>query len=115
LRHAERRKQHTYHELVGSSRLRLVTAATEVGGRFNAAARELLEVAAVARAREEPVALREAAARRWKERWLTMLAVAAQSALAATLVDDGTSLADGVDGEAPAPAAAWQDAARNGG
>ena len=110
LRVAEKRKERTYPELARSSRLRLITAATEVGGRFNAAARELLEIAAIARARNEPIALRPAAARRWKARWLTLLAVAAQGALAATLSNDGALLADGADGPAPAPANAWLDA-----
>ena len=44
-------KQRTYRELSGSSRLRLATVATEVGGRFNAEARQLLVIAAAARAR----------------------------------------------------------------
>ena len=107
LQRAERLKARTYPELVNSSRLRLLTVAMEVGGRTNEAARDLLRTAAAARARAEPAVLQPAAARRWFERWRVMLAVAAQNALAATLVDDGAALLDGVDGVAPPPAELW--------
>ena len=115
LAHAEKKKRRTYPELVDSSRLRLVTVATEVGGRFSKTARELLEVAAACRARGEPRALQPAAARRWCERWLTMLSVSAQDALAATLVDDGVALLDGHDGCQPPPADLWLGTANDSG
>ena len=107
LRRAEKAKQRTYPELVGSSVLRLTTVAMEVGGRSSLAARHLLRVAAAARARTEPAPLRPAAARRWLARWQAMLAVAAQKALAASLVDDGAVLLDGIDGVPPPPAEMW--------
>ena len=89
--------------------MRLVTAATELGGRLNSTARGLLEQAAHARARDEPAALRSAAEWRWDGRWLVMLAVAAQGAVAASLVDDGVGLADFADASPPAPADLWVD------
>ena len=109
LREAEKRKARTYPELVGSSRLRLLTAASEVGGRMNAAARGLLETAAHARARDEPAPLRRAAAHRWYCHWVVLLGVAVQNAVAATLVDDGRALVDAADGYAPSAVDLWRD------
>eukprot|EP00959_Pyramimonas_sp_CCMP1952_P164978 3448543-Pyramimonas_sp.AAC.1 len=62
-----------------------MVAATVTGGRCNRDVLEMLDQAALAKARSAPVALQPAAARSWKTRWTTMLAVAAQVALAATL------------------------------
>ena len=108
-RPAEKRKAQTYPELVGSSRLRLVTVATEIGGRVNAGGRALLEAAAHARARGEPAPLRKAAAHRWYGRWLTLVGVAAQDAVAASLVDDGLALVDVAEGFEPTPVDLWLD------
>eukprot|EP00973_Karenia_brevis_P067961 9455026-Karenia_brevis.AAC.1 len=60
----------------------------ELGGRLSTLAKVFLEEVALAQAREELLALREAAVRRWYARWVTMLSVAAQNAVAATLVTD---------------------------
>ena len=95
---ARRDKCRTYPELVGSSVLRLLVAATEVGGRMCAEARDLLRSAAAARAQAEPAPLRRQAARAWEARWTALLSVAGQSALAATLVQEGGALIG-----APAP------------
>ena len=107
LRRAEHNKERTYPELVGSSRLRLWTVALELGGRFSVASRALLEQAAHARARTEPVTLRSAAAQRWYSRWTTMLSISVQDALAATLVADGAALLDGANGQAPLSVDLW--------
>ena len=107
MRNAERAKQRTYPELSSSSRLALVTAAMEVGGRLNRAALELVELAATARARSEPAALRAEASRRWRDRWVVLLGVTAQKALARTLVDDGTAVLDGVDADGPLSVDLW--------
>ena len=61
----------------------------------------LVEAAAFFRARAEPPVLQQAAARAWRTRWLTMLSVSVQDALAATLVHEGTSLLE--EGVAPPP------------
>ena len=65
------------------------------------------EQAAAARARDEPEALRGAAAQRWYARWVTMVGVAVQDAVAATLVDNGAALLDGADGTAPLSVNLW--------
>ena len=86
-----------------------MTADSEIGGRMNAAARGLLETAAHARTRDEPAPLRRAAAHRWYCRWVVMLGVAVQDAVAATLVDDGRALVDTTDGFVPFAVDIWVD------
>ena len=98
---AEAEKRSTYSELVHSAVLRLVPVAVETGGRMSKQAVALVEAAAFFRARAEPPVLQRAAARAWRTRWLTMLSVSVQDALAATLVHEGTSLLE--EGVAPPP------------
>ena len=83
--------------------------ATETGGRLNREATELIEQAAVAKARSSPVPLQNSTARAWQQRWTTMLAVAAQDALAATLVDEGRDHLDSKDGLEPLATDVWLD------
>ena len=59
-----------------------MTAGCETGGRLATEAVELVEAAACARARTSPALLRPAAARAWRYRWLPMLSVVTQDALA---------------------------------
>ena len=106
---ALRAKHATYPELVASHQLRLVVAAVETGGRLNRESLALLEQAAAAKARQAPVPLQRSMARVWKTRWTAMLSVATQTALAATLVNDGAKLLDAADGAAPPCAEAWLD------
>ena len=107
---AFKHKKDTYGELVDSSVLRLEVAAAEVGGRVCGEALELLEGLARAKARSEPKALRQQAARMWRVRWTTMLAVAVQDAVAATLVNDGARLLDAASSPAPPSSEVWVDA-----
>ena len=106
---AYKHKEDTYPELVDSNVLRLSVAAVEIGGRVCSEALELLEGLAAAKARTEPKALRRQAARMWKARWTTLLAVAVQDAVAATLVDDGSRFLDAADCPAPASSEVWLD------
>ena len=76
-----RYKESVYPELVECSRLRLVTAAVETGGRISREALHLLSELASFRARSEPPALRGQVARAWRVRWTVMLSVACQDAL----------------------------------
>ena len=107
---AEDHKRRTYHELTGSSLLRLVVVASETGGRLNSSGSKLLLASAEARARTEPRVLRRAAARGWRSRWTAMPSVCVQDVLAATLVDEGTSLLDAADGQTPGSVDVWLDA-----
>ena len=82
-------KETTYPELLNSPMLRLVTAATETGGRMNPAAKKLIRAAAAARARSEPSILQAGLFRALYARWVTMISVAVQDAVAASLVLEG--------------------------
>ena len=108
-RRVELVKQRTYPELVGNELLRLVTAASETGGRLNADGLELLDAAAELRVRNEPEVLRRSARRAWRNRWLTMLSLSVQDELSATLVNDGVELLDAASGAAPLSCDVWLD------
>eukprot|EP00973_Karenia_brevis_P087683 12160505-Karenia_brevis.AAC.1 len=75
---------------------------------MSSAARALLEQAAAARAREEPLALQASAARRRYLRWVTMLVVAAQNSYASSLEDK--SALESQDGSVPVGVEVWLDA-----
>ena len=112
LARGERSKQSTYPELTSSPQLRLLTAGIEVGGRMNRSALKLLADLATARAESEPRILRSIIARAFRARWTTMVSLAAQDALAATLVNDGVAFLDTpVDGS-PLAVDLWLDDAR---
>ena len=108
---ARRAKLRTYPELRDSHSMHLVVAATEVGGRVSKEALELLDAAAASRAQDEPRVLRAQAARSWRARWVTMLAVSAQDSLAATLVSEGVKTLDAASGPAPTSIDVWLDGA----
>ena len=108
---ARKSKCTTYWELVGSNVIELVTAAAEVGGRLSREAYELVDAAAALRASEEPRVLRRQAARAWRARWLTMLSVAVQETVAATMVTEGTRVLDAASGTAPTGVDVWLDEA----
>ena len=105
-------KERTYPELLTSSRLRLLTAAVETGGRMSKDALRLLSELSTFKASSEPPALRASAARAWRARWLTMISTVCQDSLAATLVDDGVSLLDVAACSAPLSVDVWVDDAR---
>ena len=97
----ERDKAETYPELLDSPRLRLVTLACETGGRWSPRCLRLVRELAAWRAQSAPAPLRPAMAGALAARWWGLLSVAAQSTLAATLVDDAVQLLDGVAGDLP--------------
>ncbi len=105
-------KETTYPELLGSSQLRLLTAGAETGGRLSHEAVRLLGELAAHKAASEPQALRAAAARAWRARWITMVSFVCQDALAATLVDDGVALLDTPALVGPLSVDVWLDDAR---
>ena len=81
----------------------------ETGGRLNYEAKELLSQLAAAKARSAPRLLQPSMTRVWRARWTCMASVAAQDALAATLVNDGLALLDGKEGTEPRAIDAWVD------
>ena len=108
-RRVELVKQRRYPELVDNELLRLVTAASETGGRLNDDGLKLLDAADELRVRNEPEVLRRSARRAWRNRWLTMLSLSVQDALTATLVNDGVGLLDAASGAAPLSCDVWLD------
>ena len=101
LRAARGRKERAYPELVRSQRCRLVVFAVEVGGRWSAESVDFVRQLAKAKARSAPELLRRSAELAWWLRWSGMLAVAAQSAVAATLLEEPLQGLTSHDGEAP--------------
>lgn len=98
---AKRKRLHTYPELAVARRCKLVVIALEVGGRFGPEAVAFLRQLARARARESPARLRPAVQRASLHRWTGMLAVAAQRALAYSLLELPLAAADECDGTEP--------------
>ena len=101
LRTARGRKERKYHELLVSRRCRLVVLALEVGGRWSDEAIKFVQQLAKAKARTVPAILRPSVRAAYFHRWTGMLAVAAQRALAATLMELPVDDAECVDGGAP--------------
>ena len=106
---AVKRKFDTYPEMVDNHLLRLLVDVVETGGRINHTALQLLDQAASAKARTAPGPLRASMARAWRARWVTKASVAAQDALAATLIQNGEQQLDGADGSEPLAVDAWID------
>ena len=81
-----RRHQRRYPELVGGDRGRLLVLGSEVGGRWEPEALGVLRSLTATKVREAPVLLRRSAALAWHRRWVCLLSVAAQTALAESLL-----------------------------
>ena len=88
LAQAVARKRRRYPELLAArSRCTLLVFAIEVGGRWGPDAQRLLRQLARQRAQEAPAWLRRAASAGWQLRWSAIAAVAAQRALATSLLE----------------------------
>ncbi len=98
---ARRKRRQTYPELVRARRCRLVVVGVEVGGRFSTEAATWLRLLARHRASAAPAAMQPAARSAWVARWSGLLAVAAQSAFAASLLKLPPAGECNVGGEAP--------------
>ena len=84
---ARRKRFQTYPELESARRCRLVVVGIEVGGRFGAEAVQFRRLLARHRAASVPAHMQPAAVSSWVARWSGMLAVAAQRAYVATLLE----------------------------
>ena len=98
-----RRKARRYPELHQGSRGRLVCLGCEVGGRWSHEAWKLLQHLSASKCRTAPGALQRSARLAWHRRWASVVAVAAQTALAASLAEPAGLTAACVDGQLPAP------------
>ena len=105
-----RKRQTTYPELLAARRCRLVVLAVEVGGRFGAELADFLRCLAASKARAAPVRLRATTRQAASHRWAGMLAVAAQRALAWSLLELLFGMADKCDGAEPPLAEVLADA-----
>ena len=83
----EEAKQTTYPELARSTDVRLTTLACEVGGRWSEDCSWLVKQLLKVRVAQAPRLFRTSAAQAWKRRWWSLLSVAVQSSLAASLVE----------------------------
>ena len=87
LKSAERVKaQQEYPDVVSSDVIEFFVLATEVGGRWNDTATDLLDSLARHKAKTAPEALRRSVELAWADRWWATLGVAVQDALAASLL-----------------------------
>ena len=96
-------KERKYPEIVASAHAELLTLATEIGGRWNHTSVELVSLLAKHKVQETPGVLRRSAQLAWINRWWTILAVAAQDALAASVLAPACSrlVLDGSAADAP--------------
>ena len=101
LRRTRRKHEQTYPEVVRGDRGRLVVLGCEVCGRWEPAALKILGALAATKAREAPSLLRRSVQMAWRRRWLGMLSIAAQTALAESLLrPDGRNRTE-LDGAMP--------------
>ena len=99
---ARAHKERKYRELLTSTRCRLVVLALQVEGTWSEEAVRFVRLLAKAKARTVPPLLRSAATAAFFHRWAGIIAVAAQRAFAATLLELPVDDAEGVDGDTPA-------------
>ena len=97
LEDARRRKERKYPELLSSRRCELVVAGMEVGGRWSEEAWAFLLLLAEARARTVPKLLQRSTVYYLVRRWSTMVAVAAHTAFAASLLGENAATQGQVD------------------
>ena len=95
---SRRKRQTTYPELVAARRCRLVLLSLEVGAEMA----DFLRRLAAAKARAAPAWLRAATRQAACHRWAGIIAVAAQRALAFSLLQLPPAMADECDGDAGA-------------
>ena len=87
LQATRRKRRDTYPELSRSPRCRLVVFAVEVGGRWGSEPATFLRLLARARAARAHAAVRSALRAAYVSRWSSIIAVAAQRALASSLLE----------------------------
>ena len=86
-RAAQRKRRHTYPELLGARRCRLVVFGIEASGPWSEEAATFPRFTAQARAASARAAVRGAGQAAWVQRWSGILSVAAQRAFATSLLE----------------------------
>ena len=102
LARARRCKEKRYPELIDGPFCHLVVFSVETGGRWSSESAFFIHQLAEAKARSAPVLLRKSASRAYQARWTAMLSVAAQNALAASILEEPLLGHEGRDGDVPA-------------
>ena len=92
LAEARRRKERRYPELLNGGAASLVVLAFETGGRWSRESWHFLRRLVKLRVRRAPHLLRRAAALGWHRRWTCLFSVAAQRALASTLLEPSATV-----------------------
>ena len=98
---ARKAKARAYPELLRNSRCRLVVLGIEVGGRWSEEATSFITSLARTKTRDTPAPLRHAAATSLISRWTALLAHAAMTAFAASLLFEDPTNHHNLDGEPP--------------
>ena len=86
LRRAEQQKSAKYGDAVDTGLCHLLTLATETGGRCNDTATTLIDKCAEYKAQHVPAVLCRSVQLSWRDRWASLLGVAVQDAIAASLL-----------------------------
>ena len=101
LRRTGNQHRDQYRELCNSDRVKFVMLGAETGGRLSQEALPVLWGLAAAKAREAPKLLARRAQYMWHRRWLIMIAVAVQNAVAESILEPCSSHRTEMDGPAP--------------
>ena len=102
-----------YPELADGERARLLVLGSETFGRWDPEALRAIAVLARHKAEEAPALLRRSAALAWHRRWMGLLSVAAQTALAESILHPGSpQLTEHMGGCAAPGRAAGRDSGR---
>ena len=72
--------------MAASGLCHLLTLACEVGGRWNNTAVDLLDRLAVYKSQDVPLVMRRSVQSAWLDRWASMLGIAVQDSIAASLL-----------------------------
>ena len=94
--------ERAYPELVDGDRARLLVLGCEVFGRWAPEVRQVLKVLCEHKAKEAPELLRRSATLAWHRRWMGLLSVAAQTALAESLLAPTSPHLTEIDADPPA-------------
>ena len=99
---AEKRKPKKYREAARSrGRVKLLTLACEVGGRWSDQCLEFVRLLAKHKAKEAPPLMRRSAEYGWTARWWSLLSCAAQRSFASSITDVHASLIQPTVGSPP--------------
>ena len=101
LERARRVHEDTYAEICSSDRAKLVILGSELEGRLSPDALTILRKLSAAKARQAPELLQRSVQFAWHSRWLNLLSITVQVAVAESLLRPGTTSTAERDGPCP--------------